>query len=141
MIFMKHVSKSFDGGRHFAVDDVSLCVREGETLVLLGSSGCGKTTLLKLTNRLLEPTSGTIELNGEDIAGQDPRHIPFPNVRSAGIRLTQWIHFFVLLIYHTDSFFIIRRLKHTDRRPAGSRRSVHIIDIDACISDLFRDLL
>lgn len=72
MIFMKHVSKSFDGGRHFAVDDVSLCVREGETLVLLGSSGCGKTTLLKLTNRLLEPTSGTIELNGEDIAGQDP---------------------------------------------------------------------
>jgi len=72
MISMKHVSKSFDGGQHFAVEDVSLCVHEGETLVLLGSSGCGKTTLLKLTNRLLEPTSGTIELNGEDIAGQDP---------------------------------------------------------------------
>ncbi|MEA3277753.1 MAG: ATP-binding cassette domain-containing protein [Pseudomonadota bacterium] len=72
MISLRHVSKSFDGGRHFAVDDVSFDVREGETLVLLGSSGCGKTTLLKLTNRLLEPTSGTIEVDGEDIAGQDP---------------------------------------------------------------------
>ncbi len=72
MISFKHVSKSFDGGSHLAVDDVSLDVREGETLVLLGSSGSGKTTLLKLANRLLEPTSGTIEMDGEDIAGQDP---------------------------------------------------------------------
>jgi osmoprotectant transport system ATP-binding protein len=72
MISFKHVSKSFDGGSHFAVDDVSLDVREGETLVLLGSSGSGKTTLLKLANRLLEPTSGTVEVDGEDIAGRDP---------------------------------------------------------------------
>ena len=72
MISFKHVSKSFDGGHHLAIDDVSFDVREGETLVLLGSSGCGKTTLLKLTNRLLEPTSGTIEVDGEDVARQDP---------------------------------------------------------------------
>lgn len=72
MISLKHISKSFDGGSQFAVDDVSLDVLEGETLVLLGSSGSGKTTLLKLVNRLLERTSGTIELDGEDIAGQDP---------------------------------------------------------------------
>lgn len=72
MISFKHVSKSFDGGEHFAVKDVSLDVREGETLVLLGSSGCGKTTLLKLTNRLLKPTAGTIEVDGENIAGRDP---------------------------------------------------------------------
>lgn len=71
MISLKHVSKSFDGGRTFAVNDVSFDVREGETLVLLGSSGCGKTTLLKLTNRLLESTSGTIEVDGQDIALQD----------------------------------------------------------------------
>lgn len=72
MLSIKQVSKSFDGGQHFAVDDVSFDVREGETLVLLGSSGCGKTTLLKLTNRLLEPTSGTIEVDGDNIAEQDP---------------------------------------------------------------------
>jgi len=71
MISLKHVSKTFDG-EHRVVDDVSLDVRDGETLVLLGSSGSGKTTLLKLTNRLLEPTAGTIEVDGEDIADQDP---------------------------------------------------------------------
>ncbi|MGD8894526.1 MAG: ATP-binding cassette domain-containing protein [Acidobacteriota bacterium] len=72
MISLRRVSKSFDGGRSFAVGDVSLDVREGETLVLLGSSGSGKTTLLKLTNRLLDPTSGAIEVDGEPVAGQDP---------------------------------------------------------------------
>jgi len=72
MISVKQVSKSFDGGQSYAVRDVSLDVRDGETLVLLGSSGCGKTTLLKMTNRLLEPTSGTIEVDGTDVSGQDP---------------------------------------------------------------------
>ena len=72
MIRFEQVSKSFDGGASFAVRDVSLEVRQGETLVLLGSSGCGKTTLLRLTNRLLDPTSGRIVLGGEDIATQDP---------------------------------------------------------------------
>jgi len=72
MIQFERVSKSFDGGASFALRDVSLEVRQGETLVLLGSSGCGKTTLLRLTNRLLDPTSGRIVLGGEDIATQDP---------------------------------------------------------------------
>ena len=72
MISYKHVFKSFDGGKHFAVEDVCFEVHEGETLVLLGSSGCGKTTLLKLTNHLLQPTSGTIEVDGQDIARQGP---------------------------------------------------------------------
>jgi osmoprotectant transport system ATP-binding protein len=72
MIRLEQVSKSFDGGRSFAVRDVSLEVRQAETLVLLGSSGSGKTTLLRLTNRLLDPTSGRIVLDGEDVATQDP---------------------------------------------------------------------
>jgi osmoprotectant transport system ATP-binding protein len=72
MIRFEQVSKSFDGGRSFAVREVSLEVRKAETLVLLGSSGCGKTTLLRLTNRLLDPTSGRIVLDGEDVATQDP---------------------------------------------------------------------
>ena len=72
MICLKNVSKSFDNGQHFAVKDVSLDIQEGETLILLGSSGCGKTTLLKLINRLLDPTSGTIEMDGKDITGLNP---------------------------------------------------------------------
>ncbi|MBC2717678.1 MAG: ATP-binding cassette domain-containing protein [Desulfobacteraceae bacterium] len=72
MIEYQEVSKSYDKGHTYAVLNISFDVREGETLVLLGSSGCGKTTLLKLTNRLIEPTSGSIELNGEDISQLDP---------------------------------------------------------------------
>ena len=72
MISLSNVSKSFDGGATFAVRDLSLEIADGETLVLLGSSGCGKTTTLKMINQLLEPTSGTIKVDGHDILNLDP---------------------------------------------------------------------
>jgi osmoprotectant transport system ATP-binding protein len=72
MIRLADVSKSFDGGRTFAVDRLSLEVQAGETLILLGSSGCGKTTTLKMINRLVEPTAGSIEVDGVDVRTTDP---------------------------------------------------------------------
>jgi osmoprotectant transport system ATP-binding protein len=72
VIRLSRVSKSFDGGRTYAVRELSVEIGDGETLVMLGSSGCGKTTTLKMINRLLEPTSGTIEVDGEDISRRDP---------------------------------------------------------------------
>ena len=72
VIVLNEVSKSFDHGHSYAVRDLSLDVCEGETLVLLGSSGCGKTTTLKMINRLVEPTAGTIHVDGQDIIQQDP---------------------------------------------------------------------
>lgn len=72
MITFQDVSKSYDEGRSFAVKNISLDIQEGETLVLLGSSGCGKTTLLKLVNRLTDLTSGRIILNDTDTSLQDP---------------------------------------------------------------------
>jgi len=67
VIRLSQLSKSFDGGTTFAVREVSLDVSEGETLVLLGASGCGKTTTLKMINRLIEPSSGRIEVDGVDV--------------------------------------------------------------------------
>ncbi len=55
-----------------AVNDVSFEVAEGENLILLGTSGCGKTTTLKMLNRLIEPTSGHVLINNEDITLQKP---------------------------------------------------------------------
>jgi osmoprotectant transport system ATP-binding protein len=72
MIKLTHVSKSFDGGQTYAVKDLSFQIRKGETLVLLGSSGCGKTTTLKMINRLIEPTQGTVEVDGKDVMGRNP---------------------------------------------------------------------
>jgi osmoprotectant transport system ATP-binding protein len=59
-------------GRALAVDDVSIRIDEGSLCVLLGPSGCGKTTLLRMTNRLVEPTSGTILINGHDVMKEEP---------------------------------------------------------------------
>ena len=64
MIEFTNVVKSFRGMERPAVDQLSLSIAEGETLVLLGSSGCGKSTTLKLINRLLEPDAGEICIDG-----------------------------------------------------------------------------
>jgi osmoprotectant transport system ATP-binding protein len=70
-IEFQNVTKKFKGAGYRAVDNVSLTVEEGEFVTILGSSGCGKTTLLKMVNRLYEPEEGKIFLFGEDISTVD----------------------------------------------------------------------
>ncbi|MGB3848591.1 MAG: ATP-binding cassette domain-containing protein [Tunicatimonas sp.] len=65
MITVTSVSKVY--GEQAVVSDVSFTVARGETLVLLGTSGSGKTTVLKMINRLVEPSQGSIYIDGEDI--------------------------------------------------------------------------
>ncbi|MCX4918393.1 MULTISPECIES: betaine/proline/choline family ABC transporter ATP-binding protein [unclassified Streptomyces] len=71
MIRFEQVSKVYPDGTK-AVDDLSFEVDEGELVTLVGPSGCGKTTTMMMVNRLIEPTSGRILVNGEDIAEVDP---------------------------------------------------------------------
>ena len=69
MISLQKVSKSYDSGRTFAVEGVDLHVRPAEFLVIVGETGSGKTTTLKMINRLVEPTRGSVMVDGEDIRG------------------------------------------------------------------------
>ena len=71
MITFDHVCKTYPGGTE-AVRDLTLEVAEGETLVLLGTSGSGKTTTMKMVNRLIDATGGRILVDGQDIMGHDP---------------------------------------------------------------------
>lgn len=70
MIVADQISKHFSGVQ--AVKNISFKVKEGETMVLLGTSGCGKTTTLKMLNRLIEATSGSIYINGKNIFEENP---------------------------------------------------------------------
>ena len=58
-----------------AVDDVSLKVVRGTTLAIVGESGCGKSTLARLLARLIEPTSGTVLLDGADVTGASSKEL------------------------------------------------------------------
>ncbi|HEY8928390.1 MAG TPA: ABC transporter ATP-binding protein [Mucilaginibacter sp.] len=70
MIRVEKLSKYF--GVVKAVDGISFDVKEHENLILLGTSGCGKTTTLKMINRLIEPSGGSIFIDGKNIMEQSP---------------------------------------------------------------------
>ncbi len=71
ILSIEHLSKSFGGLQ--ALDDVSLIVREGEVLALLGDNGAGKSTLIKCISGIHRPDSGTIHLRGKRISIRSPR--------------------------------------------------------------------
>lgn len=71
MIEFRHVAKTYPDGTT-AVEDFSLTVPSHTATVLLGSSGCGKTTLLRMVNRMVDPSSGQVLIDDEDLAGVPP---------------------------------------------------------------------
>lgn len=73
MISLEDLTKTY--GETTVVDRVSLHVDEGEMLVLLGGSGSGKTTTLKMVNRLVEPTSGRARIAGRDVTSEPPHEL------------------------------------------------------------------
>ncbi len=69
MLEFKNIQKIFKN--QTVIKDISFTVNKGEFVVIVGQSGCGKTTTLKMINKLIAPTSGNIYLNGKDILKED----------------------------------------------------------------------
>src|SRR6476646_10158698 len=81
------VTKQYPDGT-VAVDDLTLEVPDGTLTVLVGSSGCGKTTSMRMINRMIEPTSGTLSDNDEDVTKDDPVKLRLEigyGIQSAGL--------------------------------------------------------
>lgn len=72
MISVDHLSKVFQPGDIQAVSDISFSLKTGEVGCIIGTSGCGKTTTLKMINRLEEPTSGEVVVGGKSHLSSDP---------------------------------------------------------------------
>ena len=79
MIQFEHVSKSY--GKNHILKNMNFTIPDGKFVVLIGKSGCGKTTTLKMINRLITPTSGRVLIDGQDISQMNPsdlrRHIGY----------------------------------------------------------------
>jgi osmoprotectant transport system ATP-binding protein len=114
MIRLDSVSKTYADGTT-AVAELSLDVGRGEICVLVGPSGCGKTTTMKMINRLIDPTSGSVLVDGQDVATTNPtelrRHIGYV-IQNVGLFPHQRVR---------DNVMTVPRLLGWDRKRARSR--------------------
>ncbi len=132
MIEFHHVRKQYPDGT-LAIEDFSLVVPSQTTTVLVGSSGCGKTTLMRMINRMVEPTSGRIEIDGTDIATQD------------AVRLRRSIGYVMQnsgLLPHrkvVDNIATVPRLTGVDKRTAreGALKLMDTVGLDRSMADRY----
>ena len=82
-----HVSFSYEGSDRVALRDVSLTIKPGETVALVGRNGAGKTTLIKLLSRLYDPTEGRVLVDGHDVRDYDPDELR----RSIGVMFQDYV--------------------------------------------------
>ena len=114
LVEFRGVSYAVNGGAPI-IDQLSLAVSSGETLVLLGQSGCGKTTTLRLVNRLLTPTAGQVWVEGKPTTEWDPIRLRRRTgyvIQEAGL----FPHFTV-----EDNIAVVPRLEGWDETRIGDR--------------------
>src|SRR4051795_11414295 len=76
VVGFEEVSKVYDGG-HVGLERVSMRIGRGEFVFLVGPTGCGKSTCIRLLMKELEPTSGAVSVAGRDLAQVTPKRLPY----------------------------------------------------------------
>lgn len=128
VVEFRKVNYSIDGAK--ILEDLDLKVEQGEILILLGESGCGKTTTLKLINRLIEPTSGEVLVEGKSTTDWDPIDLR----RRIGYVLQEgglFPHFSV-----AENVELMPRLENWDR-PRRKSRSAELLELVGLAPDKF----
>lgn len=124
MIEFKHVTKVFHGTT--IIDDISFVIPDGEFVVLLGESGCGKTTTLKMINKLIAPSSGTVEIGGRDISGMDTIALR----RRMGYVIQQIGLFPHMTIKENIEIIAKMNSKDKDRMEENARKLMGMVNLD-----------
>jgi osmoprotectant transport system ATP-binding protein len=131
MIELREVRKQFHRGA-VAVDGISLSIAAGQIACIIGTSGCGKTTTLKMINRLIEPTSGDIVVNERLVREQDPielrRSIGYV-IQSAGLMPHLTLR---------DNVALLEKVKGVERRKRHARADA-LLDLVGLAPDMYGD--
>ena len=118
---IRELSKQYEPGRPLAIEKISIALHRGEILALVGPSGCGKTTTLRLIAGFEQPDSGSIALNGRDVASPD-LFIP-PEKRGVGMVFQDHALFPHLNVVDNVAFGLSKQPKlnrmHTAREMLG----------------------
>jgi len=125
MIEYKHVSKVYGDGTE-AVSDVSLTINKGELVVFIGTSGSGKTTSMRMINRMVEPSSGEILIDGENMMEKNPVDLR----RSIGYVIQQTGLMPHMTVY--ENIIMVPKLLNwdEDKMEATARKLLEQVDMD-----------
>lgn len=77
LIKLKSISKIYDNTKHLAVSDINIEISKGEFVFIVGKSGAGKSTFMRMLLKELDPSSGELYIDGQDITKIKKRHLPF----------------------------------------------------------------
>ena len=127
VVLFRNVSIAFDGPP--VLDDVSFSVAPGETRVLLGPAGVGKSVLMKLVNGLLRPDAGSIQLFGEEIAGM-PEEQLFPLRTRTGMVFQEGALFDSLTVRDNVAYQLIQERVPDDEIDRRVRDALRFVELD-----------
>jgi len=132
MLSIQDLTKVYRGGKK-AVDSINMKIESGEFIAFIGTSGSGKTTALRMINRMIEPTSGTITLDGKDLSKMNPVNLR----RNIGYVIQQ-IGLMPHMTIRENIVLVPKLLKWTkEEKEKKAKELIKLVDLPESYLDLY----
>lgn len=132
MLSIQDLTKVYRGGKK-AVNSINMEIESGEFIAFIGTSGSGKTTALRMINRMIEPTSGTITLDGKDLSKMNPVNLR----RNIGYVIQQ-IGLMPHMTIHENIVLVPKLLKWTkEEKEKKAKELIKLVDLPESYLDLY----